>query len=116
MLFAMISVKKTSTELMMFGSNSENITRSGVAPCEIDASTNSFSRSDSTCRAGRPTRNQNVRDDEAKSEAAALDVHAEVVETIDSKRRADAIPSCNDRGRLERSKNREITKSIQPPK
>ena len=32
----------------MFGSRSENITRSGDAPCEIDASTNSFSRSEST--------------------------------------------------------------------
>ena len=55
MLFAMISVKKTSTELAMFGSSSENMIRSGRAPCEIDASTNSFSRSDSTCpRNGRP--------------------------------------------------------------
>ncbi len=55
MLAAMISVKKTSTELAMFGSSSMNITRNGLAPCEIDASTNSFSRSDSTCpRSGRP--------------------------------------------------------------
>ena len=56
MLLAMISVKKTSTELAMFGSRSVNMIRSGLAPCEIAASTNSFSRSDSTCpRSGRPT-------------------------------------------------------------
>ncbi len=56
MLFAMISVKKTSTELAMFGSSSLNMTRSGLAPCAIAASTNSFSRSDSTWpRSGRPT-------------------------------------------------------------
>ena len=55
MLLAMMSVKKTITELAMFGSSSMNMTRNGLAPCEIDASTNSFSRSDSTCpRSGRP--------------------------------------------------------------
>ena len=40
----------------MFGSSSVNMIRSGDAPCAIDASMNSFSRSDRICpRSGRPT-------------------------------------------------------------
>src|SRR5204862_1622583 len=38
MLLAMISVKKTSTELMMFGKSSVNMIRNGPAPPAIDAS------------------------------------------------------------------------------
>ena len=55
MLFAMISVKNTSTDEAMFGSNSLNIVRHGLAPCAVAASMNSFSRSDRICpRRGRP--------------------------------------------------------------
>jgi hypothetical protein len=46
MLFAMINVKKTRTLDATFGRISPNMIRSGLAPCEIAASTNSFSRSD----------------------------------------------------------------------
>ena len=52
----MMSVKKTSTELMTFGSSSVNMIRNGPAPCATAASTNSFSRSDRICpRSGLPT-------------------------------------------------------------
>ena len=42
----MISVKNTSTDDAMFGSSSLNITRTGLAPCAVAASMNSFSRSE----------------------------------------------------------------------
>jgi hypothetical protein len=51
MLFAMISVKNTSTDEAMFGSSSLNMTRNELAPCAVAASMNSFSRSDRICRA-----------------------------------------------------------------
>jgi hypothetical protein len=46
MLLAMISAKNTSTDDAMFGSSSLNMTRCGLAPCAVAASTNSFSRRD----------------------------------------------------------------------
>src|SRR6266545_2831091 len=55
MLFATISVKKTSTLDATFGRISANMIRGALAPCAIAASTNSFSRRDRICpRSGRP--------------------------------------------------------------
>src|SRR3954462_11342542 len=56
MLLAMISVKNTRTLDVMLGRISANMTRSGLAPCAIDDSTNSFSRRERIWpRSGRPT-------------------------------------------------------------
>ena len=48
MALAISSVKNTRTVEARFGSTSVNMIRSGPAPCARAASTNSFSRSDST--------------------------------------------------------------------
>jgi hypothetical protein len=49
-------VKKTSTDDAMFGVNSVNITRNGLAPWAVAASMNSYSRNDRICpRRGLPT-------------------------------------------------------------
>ena len=51
---AISSVKNTRIVEARLGSTSRNMMRSGPAPCARAASTNSFSRSDSTCpRTGR---------------------------------------------------------------
>ena len=51
-----MSGKKTITVVMTFGRTSAKIRRGCVAPMPIAASTNSFSRIDSTCpRIGRAT-------------------------------------------------------------
>ena len=56
MLVAIISGKKTITVVITFGSTSEKIRRRLLAPRPIEASTNSFSRIDSTWpRIGRAT-------------------------------------------------------------
>ena len=56
MLVAIISGKNTITVVTTFGSTSAKIRRRLVAPRPIAASTNSFSRIDSTCpRIGRAT-------------------------------------------------------------
>ena len=79
MLFAMISVKKTSSELAMFGSSSLNMTRSGLAPCD-DRRLDELllaQRQDLAAQRTPDVRDQHVRDDERRDpEAAALDVDA----------------------------------------
>jgi hypothetical protein len=56
MLLAMISVPKTRRVDERFGRISANMIRRGPMPWALAASTNSFSRSDSTWpRIGRPT-------------------------------------------------------------
>ena len=96
------------------------MTRSGDAPCEIDASTNSFSRSDRICpRSGRPT--YGMRTYEMTSvgiQRLPLSMligpkwWKPLIASADAERDRE-----QDTGNAQnRSKKRVITQSVQPPK
>src|SRR5436190_5573792 len=118
MLLAMMSVKKTRTVDAMLGRISANMTRKGFAPCEIDASMNSFSRSERICpRSGRPTygiRTYAITSVGIQRLPVSMLIGPQWRPLIES-----AAPSAIARritGKAQRrSKNREISQSPQPP-